>query len=138
MDRVDQLLLMFNLLLLGSVSFLPLPTRLVAEHTRGADANTAAVLYCGTLTMSAVAFNLIWRRAARRNLFLEATSAEFVRDVDVRYLLGLAAYAVATLLALVAPTAAIVLTVVLALMFALGPSPRPGKSTLRPELPAEQ
>ena len=48
-DRVDQLLLLFNLLLLGFVSFLPLPTRLVAEHTSGADARTAVLLYGGTL-----------------------------------------------------------------------------------------
>src|ERR1700704_4129321 len=48
--RVDQLLLLFNLLLLGCVSFLPLPTRLVAEHTTGADARTAVLLYGGTLT----------------------------------------------------------------------------------------
>ena len=129
-DRVDQLLLMLNLLLLASVSFLPLPTRLVAEHLDGgADARTAALLYCGTLTLSALAFNLIWQRVARGNLLVEGVSTEFVRDIDVRYLLGLGAYAAATLLALVLPTVALGLTVVLALMFALGPSPRPAFST---------
>jgi len=124
-DRSDQLLLMLNLLLLASVSFLPLPTRLLAEHIGDADASTAVVLYGGTLTVSAAAFNLIWRRVTRGGLLVEGVSAEFVRDVDVRYLLGLAAYATASLLALVLPVAAIVLTVVLALMFAFGPSPRP-------------
>jgi len=44
-DRVDQLLLLRSLLLLGCVSFLPLPTRLGAEHTSGVDARTAALLY---------------------------------------------------------------------------------------------
>jgi uncharacterized membrane protein len=63
-DRVDQLLLLANLLLLGCVSFLPLPTRLVAEHTTGADARTAMLLYGATLTGCSVAFNLIWRLAA--------------------------------------------------------------------------
>lgn len=107
------------------MSFLPLPTRLVAEHISDADSSTAVVLYGATLTTSAVAFNLIWRHVARGGLLVEGISADFVHDVDVRYLLGLAAYAAATLLALIAPTAALVLTVVLALMFALGPSPRP-------------
>jgi len=32
---------MLNLLLLASVSFLPLPTRLLAEHIGDADASTA-------------------------------------------------------------------------------------------------
>jgi len=50
LDRVDQLLLLVNLLLLGFVSFLPLPTRLVAEHTSGADGRTAMMLYGGTLS----------------------------------------------------------------------------------------
>src|SRR6476469_605198 len=55
-ERVDQVLLLENLLLLASVSFLPLPTGLVAEHTTGADGRTAALLYGATLTASAVAF----------------------------------------------------------------------------------
>lgn len=96
-----------------------------AEHIADSDASTAGLLYGGTLTASAVAFNLIWRRVVCVGLLVEGVSVDFVHDVDVRYLLGLAAYAVASGLALIAPTAAIVLTVVLALMFALGPSPRP-------------
>jgi uncharacterized membrane protein len=125
-DRIDQLVLLFNLLLLGCVSFLPLPTRLVAEHTDGADARTAVLLYGGTLTANAVAFNLIWRRAVQANLLLEGVSPEFVHDVDVRYLLGLIAYALATLIAFVSPLVAVLVTVVLALVFLLGPSPRSG------------
>jgi uncharacterized membrane protein len=125
-DRVDQLILLFNLLLLGCVSFLPLPTRLVAEHTSGADARTAVLLYGGTLTANAIAFNLIWWRAVRAGLLVPAVQPEFVRDVTVRYLLGLVAYAAATLIAFVSPLAAVVVTVVLALMFLLGPSPRSG------------
>jgi uncharacterized membrane protein len=125
-DRVDQLLLLFNLVLLGCVSFLPLPTRLVAEHTSGVDARTAVLLYGGTLTANAIAFNLIWQRALRAGLLVEGVQPAFVRDVTVRYLLGLAAYAAATLVAFVSPLAAVLVTVALALMFLLGPSPRSG------------
>jgi uncharacterized membrane protein len=39
-ERVDQLLLLANLLLLGFIAFLPLPTRLVAQHTSGDDGRT--------------------------------------------------------------------------------------------------
>jgi uncharacterized membrane protein len=125
-DRADQLLLLFNLLLLGCVSFLPLPTRLVAEHTSGVDARTAVLLYGGTLTANAIAFNLIWRRVVHASLLVDGVHPAFVRDVNVRYLLGLIAYAAATLVAFVSPLAALLLTVALALMFLLGPSPRSG------------
>jgi uncharacterized membrane protein len=123
-DRVDQLLLLLNLLLLGTVSFLPLPTRLVAEHTTGADARTAALLYGATLTASALTYNLIWQHIARAGLLATGVTAAFIRDVTIRYLLGLVAYAAATLVALASPLVSIVLTVALALMFTLGPSPR--------------
>lgn len=123
-ERADQLLLLLNLLLLGCVSFLPLPTRLVAQHTTGADARTAVLLYGGTLAASSVAFNLIWRHVNRADLLTPGVSAAFRRDVDVRYLAGFAAYALATLLALVSPLLSLVVTVVLALVFVLGPSPR--------------
>ena len=125
-DRIDQLLLLFNLLLLGCVSFLPLPTRLVAEHTSGTDARTAVLLYGGTLTANAIAFNLIWWRAVHAKLLVAGVQPEFVRDVTIRYLLGLVAYAGATLIAFVSPLATVLLTVALALMFLLGPSPRSG------------
>jgi uncharacterized membrane protein len=122
--RVDQMLLLLNLLLLASVAFLPLPTGLIAEHTSGDDGRTASLLYGATLTLSAVAFNLIWRRVSRRGLMVPGVSAAFVRDVDIRYLAGLIGYAIATALALVASWLTIVLTVLLALVFVLGPSPR--------------
>jgi uncharacterized membrane protein len=123
-DHVDQLLLLLNLLLLSSVSFLPLPTRLVAEHTAGADARTAVLLYGATLTLSAVSYNLIWWHIVRARLLTAGVSPAFIRDVTIRYLLGLTAYAAATLVALTSPLISIVLTVALALMFTFGPSPR--------------
>ncbi|MEN3356364.1 MAG: hypothetical protein V7637_346, partial [Mycobacteriales bacterium] len=96
------------------------------EHTSGADARTAVLLYGGTLTANAVAFNLIWRRVSDAGLLVDGVQPAFIRDVDVRYLLGLAAYAGATAVALASPLAAVLLTVALALMFLLGPSPRAG------------
>ena len=112
-----------NLLLLGCISFLPFPTSLVAEHTGGPDARTAMLLYGGTQTACAVAFNLIWRHAGRR-LLAPGVSDTFRRDVTNRYLIGLVGYLGATLLALVQPWLTLAATALLALMFILGPSPR--------------
>jgi uncharacterized membrane protein len=123
-DRVDQVLLLANLMLLGCVSFLPFPTRLVAEYTTGPDARTAMLLYGATLTACALAFNLIWRHSSRR-LLAPGVSDAFRRDVGIRYVAGLAGYLAVTLLALVQPRLALAATALLALVFILGPSPRP-------------
>jgi uncharacterized membrane protein len=122
-DRVDQLLVLANLLLLGCTSFLPFPTTLVAEHTSGPDARTAMLLYGGTLTACATGFNIIWWHASRR-LLAAGVSGAFRRDVTIRYLTGLVGYLAATLLALVQPWLTLAATALLALLFVLGPSPR--------------
>lgn len=49
--------------------------------------------------------------------------------MDLRYLAGLVGYVAATLLALVTPWLTLLLTAVLALVFLLGPSPRPAFPT---------
>jgi uncharacterized membrane protein len=122
--KVDHVLLLFNLLLLGFVTFLPLPTQLVAEHTTGEDGRIAMLIYGLNLVGSAVSFNLIWRYARRRGLLADAVSPDFCRDVDVRYLAGMCGYVFAAALAFVVPWLTLVVTAVLALVFLLGPSPR--------------
>lgn len=79
-DRVEQLLLLTNLLLLGLIAFLPLPARLVAEHTTGGDARTAMLLYGGTLSGCAVAYYLIWRHVMRRTCSSMASPPSFAES----------------------------------------------------------
>ncbi|HEY2698699.1 MAG TPA: TMEM175 family protein [Pseudonocardiaceae bacterium] len=123
--KVDHVLLLLNLLLLGFVTFLPLPTQLVAEHTgTDTDAKVAMLVYGLTLAGSAMSFNLIWRYAGRRGLLADAVSPEFCRDVDIRYLAGLCGYIFAAALAFVLPWLTLAVTALLALVFLLGPSPR--------------
>ena len=122
--KVDHVLLLLNLLLLGFVTFLPLPTQLVAEHTTGPDGRLAMLVYGLTLVGSALSFNLIWRYAGRHGLLADAVSPEFCRDVDIRYLAGLCGYIFAAALAFVLPWLTLAVTAVLALVFLLGPSPR--------------
>ncbi|HEX4704714.1 MAG TPA: TMEM175 family protein [Pseudonocardiaceae bacterium] len=124
-ERVDQLLLLANLLLLAAVSFLPFPTELIATYTSGADARTAMMLYGATLTACAVAFNIIWHYATRRGLLHGRLDPAFHRDVTIRYRAGLLGYAAITALALVAPWLTMAASALLALVFLLGPSPRP-------------
>ena len=123
--QVDQVLLLANLLLLGFVSFLPLPTRLVAEHTAGADGRVAMLLYGGTLTGCALMFNAVWWRLVRGGLLRDEVDVAFRRDVSIRYVAGFFGYLVSTLLSLVAPWLTLLATALLALVFVLGPSPKP-------------
>jgi uncharacterized membrane protein len=123
--KVDHVLLLLNLSLLGFVTFLPLPTQLVAERFgNSGDSRLAMLIYGLTLVGSAVSFNLIWRYAARRGLLTDSVSPEFCHDVDVRYLAGLCGYVFAAALAFVLPWLTLVVTALLALVFLLGPSPR--------------
>lgn len=83
------------------------------------------------MTGCAIAFNLIWHHLARGRLLVAGLAPEFVRDVTVRYVLGLIGYIGATLLALVLPLLTVLVSALLALMSALGPSVRPA---FRPEM----
>src|SRR5919206_118934 len=66
-ERVDRPLLLLNILLLLCISFTPFPTRVVADHaTNGADREAAAVLYGGTMTLTAICFFAVWIYGSRR------------------------------------------------------------------------
>jgi uncharacterized membrane protein len=70
-----------NLLLLMAVSFLPFPTRLLAEAIRDTDAERAAVVFYGTvlLVISIIVYALWWSIASDRSLLKPEVSE---REVD--------------------------------------------------------
>ena len=71
--RVDRALLLANLLLLMTISFLPYPTAVLAEHLSDADSRTAAaVFYGGTLVVIAISFNVLWWAARGRHRLIGA------------------------------------------------------------------
>src|SRR5262245_22522778 len=69
---VDTTITRINLLLLMSVSFLPFPTRLVAEAINLSDAERVAVIFYGaSLLLITVLVNAMWRYVARNRDLLE-------------------------------------------------------------------
>src|SRR4051794_35130370 len=76
---VDGVVIRLNLLLLMIVSFVPFPTKLVAEaiHDRTAE-RAAVVLYGATLFAVSLVFGAMWEAAVRRRDLLrpEVTEAE--------------------------------------------------------------
>ena len=96
--RVDRALLLANLLLLMTISFLPYPTAVLAEHLPDADSRTpAAVFYGGTLVVIAISFNVLWWAArGRRRLIGADAHPEGVRTITFRYGMGPLSYGMAT------------------------------------------
>jgi len=119
--RVDRALLLANLLLLMTISFLPYPTAVLAEHLPDADSRTpAAVFYGGTLVVIAISFNVLWWAGrGRRRLIGADAHPEGMRTITFRYGMGPVSYGIATAVALVNVWASLAIHLCLALLYAL-------------------
>jgi uncharacterized membrane protein len=108
--HVDRLFLLLNVAFLMLVAFIPFPTSLVAAQLRGGDLKPAALTYGATLTITAAFFNGLWFYAASGHRLLRPDAdARVVSGISRSYLPGPFVYLVATLTALVSPTASVVL-----------------------------
>ncbi len=103
-DQVMRL----NLLLLMAVSFLPYPTRLVAEAIREPDAERAAVIFYGaSLLAISLVLSSLWGVVARdRSLLRPEVSDEEVNAILVATTPSIGFYAGVIVLAIVAPRVA--------------------------------
>ncbi|MEO5928489.1 MAG: TMEM175 family protein [Candidatus Kapaibacterium sp.] len=118
--RSDQLLLVFNSLLLLGVTILPFPTALVAEFLGRRDAVTAAIVYNGTFVMIAIFFGLLWRYASHNNRLLDPRSdPKVITGITRQYAFGPLMYIGVLLLALVSVPASLGVNILLAVYFAL-------------------
>lgn len=106
----DRGLLYRNMFLLGSVSFLPFPTAVLARYLRegGDNARAAAVSYGATMVVIGLCFTLIWDRLRRHpDLLAPGISAASVRYAFRRTAVGPVVYTLATAVAAIAPVAAL-------------------------------
>jgi uncharacterized membrane protein len=116
--RVDRTYLFLTIAFLTCIAFIPFPTRLVAEHVREDGAETAALAYGITLTVTAVMFNAIWFYAAhRRRLLREDADPRVVSGISRSFLPGPWIYLTAALVALVSATASVILYAAIALFY---------------------
>jgi uncharacterized membrane protein len=119
-SRVDRTLVLLNLLLLMSVTFIPFPTGLLASYLRsGADEHVAAALYAGSLLLMSVTFIATNTYAARHELLSEWITPEHIRRQLLRASFGLFVYAAAVGLAFVDTVASLALCAVSAIYYAL-------------------
>ena len=116
--RVDRVLLFLNLLLLMTVSFLPFPTRLVAEYLDEPGEQTAVIAYSLTFVVMAVIYNLMWRYASRgRRLIRDDVPDSRVRAISQAFNPGVPLYVLTLLAALVSPIASVLLTFAIAAFY---------------------
>ena len=120
-NKKDDGLIAFNLLLLLGITWLPFPTALLAEHLLGAhaDQRVAAVVYAGSFLALAIVFNVMWHYAVRARIVDDDVH---VAAITRQYALGPILYAVLVGVAFLDAEWCLVLSALIALYFALPPS----------------
>ena len=109
LDRADAAFVRLNLLLLLFVSFLPFPTRLVAEFIHQDKAERVAVTFYGIiLLLSSTLLLVLWRYAVRAKLVRPDLADEEIELLTERLTPGLGAYLVLIVSGLFVPVIAVI------------------------------
>lgn len=117
--RASHGLIVANLFLLMTISFLPFPTGVLAEHLphAGVDQRSAALFYSGTFIVIAIAFQVLWGTAGRNHRLILPGCERAADEITKSYRWGIPMYAASTLLALWEPMASVVLVGAIALFW---------------------
>jgi len=108
LEEIDPFFVRLNLLLLLVVSFLPFPTRLLAEYIGDTGAErVAATVYGLTLVVLGALLAGLWLYAARHHLLAEDTTEVEVRVLTRRLTPGGGGYLVLVVVGLFAPIVAV-------------------------------
>lgn len=108
LDHADRWLMRLNLLLLLFVSFLPFPTKLLAESVKNEDAGrVATTIYGLTLLVTALVVSAVWRYAVYERLVRPDTTDEDVKLLTKKLSPGLGGYAAMIVLGIFQPVAAV-------------------------------
>ena len=109
LERADAAFVRLNLLLLLFVSFLPFPTRLVAEYIRQDKAERVAVTFYGIVLVLATTMLLVlWRYAVWAKLVRPDLADEEIELLTERLTPGLGAYLVLIVSGLFVPVIAVI------------------------------
>jgi uncharacterized membrane protein len=118
LKRADRTLLFINTVFLMVISFIPFPTRLVAEHLQHDGERAAVYAYDLTLLAMAVMFNIFWRYARnRRRLIADDVPQSRVDAISKAFDPGPVLYVVVLLVAIVSPLVSVALTLALAAFY---------------------
>jgi uncharacterized membrane protein len=120
-NKKDDGLIAFNLLLLLGITWLPFPTALLAEHLLGSheDEQAAAIVYAGSFFVLSIVFNLMWRYAVHLRIVYDDLN---VVAISRQYAMGPIFYALLVGVAFFDAKWCLVVSALFALYFALPPS----------------
>ena len=108
LERADAVLVRLNLLLLLVVSFLPFPTRLLAEYIReNRPERVAATIYGITLLLASTMVSVLWRYAVSRRLVHPDSADVELQMITKRLTPGLAGYVALIIVGLFLPLVAV-------------------------------
>jgi len=102
-EPVDYPFFFANGLVLLTVTFVPFPTAVLAEHLNTAEAGAAMAFYCATFIPSSLAWNLLLHTIRRGNLFKPECTAEEISRIARAYSMSAPVYLVATVVAFYQP-----------------------------------
>jgi uncharacterized membrane protein len=118
LDRTDAVVLRLNLLLLMVVSFIPFPTRVVAQYLHEREAErVAATVYGVNLLVTSLLVSALWHYSARAHLVRADADASEIRAFTHRLTPGLAGYVVLIGVGLFLPMVAVLGYLAIALFF---------------------
>ena len=101
--RVNYPYLFANGLVLLTVTFVPFPTAVLAEHLAGSHARAAATFYCGSFVVNSLALYLLFSVLVRSGLLRADIDAATIQRIRRAYTAGPLVYTAATLVALLQP-----------------------------------
>lgn len=129
--RADRILIIYNGLLLMFVTLVPFSTSLLAEYVTTpsqTDKSVVASVYSGVFILISIAFNLLWRYAAKERRLLDAAAHQtHIDTINRSFRFGPLAYVIALALAIVNIPASLVLNIILAIYWALPHGQRSAK-----------
>ena len=132
LDHANSVLIRLNLLLLLVVSFLPFPTRLLAEYATERDAErVAATVYGINLLLTLILLSVLWRYSVEEQLVRPDLADQDVRTLTKVLTPTLGVYLAMIVVGLFLPTVAVFgyLALALFILIPLGALRRRAKKT---------
>jgi uncharacterized membrane protein len=118
--RVSHGLLLWNGLLLMSVTLIPFTSGLVAEYVGHDDARTASAVYSASFVFTTLSFNLVWRHATHQHRLLDRhVTPAMIHRINLQYGFGPVLYLMSFAVAFVSGLASVIIDCAVAVFFAL-------------------
>jgi uncharacterized membrane protein len=104
LKKINSVFLFANGFLLLMVTFINFPTAVLAKFVNTPAFNIASALYCGTMVLISIAYNLLWFSAAyKRRLVKDEISDALIIYIRNAYWLGFFIYLVAFIISFFLP-----------------------------------